>query len=86
MKRWHAFIEEYAPKIIYKPGTSNVVADALSRQVLNVLTDDSSETNDITQHSAQSSDNVQIRETSKPINQFKQQLVLNKHEGAITHE
>jgi len=30
MKRWYSFIESYSPKIIYKPGSTSVVADALS--------------------------------------------------------
>jgi len=28
MKRWYSFIESFTPKIIYKPGATNVVADA----------------------------------------------------------
>lgn len=83
MKRWHAFIEEFAPKMVYKPGTTNVVADALSRQFLNNLSD--STTISGTQHSAESSDNVQIQETKKPLNQFKQQILLSKAEFTI-HE
>lgn len=31
LKRWKARIEEYNCELIYKPGKSNVVADALSR-------------------------------------------------------
>ncbi len=38
MKRWHSFIESYTPKIIYKPGTTNVVADALSPIKINNIT------------------------------------------------
>jgi len=26
MKRWYSFIESFTPKIIYNPGTTNVVA------------------------------------------------------------
>jgi len=31
MKRWYSCFESYSPNIIYKPGATNVVADALSR-------------------------------------------------------
>jgi len=39
LKRWYSFIESYSPKIIYKPGATNVVADALSRIQINSLTE-----------------------------------------------
>jgi len=39
MNRWYSFIESFTPKIIYKPGTTNVVADALSRIQINNITD-----------------------------------------------
>lgn len=88
MKRWHAFIEEFSPKIIYKPGSSNLVADALSRIEIHNMTDESmSEDEDDfeTQHSAQSTDTFFIEETKKPLNQFKQQLLLMKNRFTI-HE
>lgn len=77
IKRWRSFIEEFSPKMIYKPGTANVVADAFSRQWVNNLTDNDSMTE--TQHSVESSDNFTILETRKPLNEFKQQLVLEKN-------
>lgn len=83
MKRWHALIEEFAPKIIYKPGTANVVADALSRQILNQISDDDSIHS--TQHSTESSENFLIPETNKPLNEFKQQILLLKNRLTI-HE
>lgn len=83
MKRWHAFIEEFAPKITYKPGTENVVADALSRQILNQISDNDSIHS--TQHSIESSDNFNISETNKPLNEFKQQILLLKNRFTI-HE
>ena len=48
VKRWKAYLEEYNYELIYKPGKSNVVADALSRpsQINTVIS---------TQHSAESS-------------------------------
>jgi len=30
MKRWYSFIKSYSPKLIYKPGSTNAVADDLS--------------------------------------------------------
>lgn len=50
LKRWMSFIEEYSPKFVYKPGATNVVAEALSRQTLNNISDDESLQG--TQHSA----------------------------------
>jgi len=87
MKRWHAFIEEFAPKIIYKPGTQNVVADALTRQILNNISD--AESLHSTQHSVESSDPFTITETAKPLNEFKQQILLSKanntsHQRVVT--
>jgi len=82
MKRLYSSIESLTPKIIYKPGTTNIVADALSRIQINNITnsdiDVSEQSNsdlDI-QHSAESSYENVIRETRKPLNQFKQKLLL----------
>jgi len=77
MKIWYSFIESYSPKIIYKPGSSNVVADALSRIQINNLTDSNETVADQnTQHSAESSFQNVTQETRKPLNQFKQQLLI----------
>jgi len=77
MKRWYSFIESYSPKIIYKPGFTNIVADALSRIQINNLTDSNETVSDQnTQHSAESSFENVIQETRKPLNQFKQQLLI----------
>uniref|UniRef100_A0A0K8W058 RNA-directed DNA polymerase n=1 Tax=Bactrocera latifrons TaxID=174628 RepID=A0A0K8W058_BACLA len=81
MKRWHAIIEEFSPKFVYQPGKTNVVADALSRLQLNHLSNESEDS----EHSAQSSENNQIQETQKPLNQFKQQIILSKNRFTI-HE
>lgn len=73
IKRWRAFIEEFAPKFYYKPGNLNVVADALSRQVMNHLSE-------VGSHSEVSlTDTIKIVETS--LNSFKNQLVLCKSNG-----
>ncbi len=77
MKRWYSFIERFTPKVIYKPGTTNVVADALSRIQINNLTDINESVSDKnTQNSAEISFENVIQETRKPLNQFKQQLLL----------
>jgi len=77
MKRWYSFNESYSPEIIYKPGSTNVVADALSRIQINNLTDSNETLSDKnTQHSAESSFENVIQETRKPLNQFKQQLLI----------
>jgi len=82
MKRWYSFIESCIPKIIYKPGTTKVVADALSRIQINNITNsdidisEQSNSDQDTQHSAESSFENVIQETRKPLNQFKQQLLL----------
>lgn len=83
IKRWRSFIEEFSPKIIYKPGVTNVVADALSRQYLNNISDEESLHD--TQHSAESSDDFNILEIFKPLNEFKQQILLSKARFTI-HE
>ncbi len=36
--KWYSFIESFTQKIIYKPGTTNVVADALSPIKINNIT------------------------------------------------
>jgi len=86
MKRWYSFIESYSPKIIYKPGATNVVADALSRIQINNLTESNESVSyQNTQHSAEISFENFIQETRKPLNQFKQQLL--KATGRFTiHE
>jgi len=77
IKRWYSFKESFTPKVIYKPGTTNVVADALSRIQINNLTDSNESVSDLnTQQSAESSFENVIQETRKPLNQFKQQLLL----------
>jgi len=82
MKKWYSFIESFTPKIIYKPGTTNVVADALSRIQINYITNsdinvsEQSNSDQETQHSAESSFENVLQETSKPLNQLKQDLLL----------
>lgn len=72
LKRWKSFIEEFSPKFFYKPGKENVVADALSRQFINNISDSLS-----TIHSQiSSSDN--IKTLNYPVNQFKNQIMISE--------
>lgn len=72
MKRWKSILEEYDYEIKYKPGKSNVVADALSR------VPQASQINSLTasQHSDQSSAHNLIPSVESPINVFKNQILL----------
>jgi len=59
------------------PGSTNVVADALSRIQINNLTDSNETVSDQnTQQSAERSFENVIQETRKPLSQFKQQLLI----------
>ena len=70
LKRWKAYLEEHDYTIEYKPGKSNVVADALSRMVICSMT--------ATQHSADDSDDFFIISTEAPLNVFKRQVIINQ--------
>lgn len=67
LKRWKAYLEEHDYQIEYKPGKSNVVADALSRIVLSMTE---------TQHSADISDDMYIISTESPLNVFQHQIII----------
>lgn len=74
LKRWKAILEEFNYEIKYKPGSTNLVADALSRPAfentqLNSMT--------VTRHSDDSSDHSMIPFTDAPINVFKNQILLS---------
>lgn len=68
LKRWKSYLEEHNYKVIYKPGKSNVVADALSRLQVNSLTP--------TQHSGEDDDSNYIISTEAPLNAFRLQIIL----------
>ena len=68
LKRWKPRLDEYDHQILYIPGKSNVVADALSRIQLeaNVLSS--------TQHSATDDESNYIPTVKAPINAFRHQI------------
>lgn len=74
LKRWKAFVEEHNGKIFYKPGKENVVADALSRQAINLLEGVSTAA---TVHSEESLSFV-IRRTEIPLNCYMNQILIEE--------
>lgn len=73
LKRWKAIIEDYGAKLTYKPGTQNVVADALSRQAINTSSVG-------TVHSSDSSSEQIIKTVSQPFNAYGTQIELIPNE------
>lgn len=75
-----AFVDECNAKVFYKPGKDNVVADALSRQQINNLSDNSSVITEATVHSEASFTNT-ILSVDKPVNCFRNQIIIE--EGTV---
>lgn len=78
LKRWKAILEEYNYELKYKPGSSNVVADALSRPVQEAQVNSMT----ATQHSNKSSSQHLIPYTDAPLNVFKNQLIISENQNA----
>lgn len=76
LKRWKAYVEESGAKIQYKPGKENIVADALSRQFCNTLNDNSCSESSHSMASSPPED--VIKRVNKPINDYKNQLHIQK--------
>lgn len=72
LRKWKCRLEEYDYELRYKPGKSNIVADALSR----IPTVEINATS-VTCHSDESSSHDLIYSTEAPINAFKNQIFLN---------
>lgn len=72
LKKWKNFIAEFGADIKYKPGLQNVVADALSRQQINIVTSETT---------IDSTDNLnveKIKRVSLPLNRFKNQFEISE--------
>lgn len=72
LKRRKAILEEYNYELKYKPSSSNIIADALSRPVENNQLNSTT----ATQHSHKSSPQNLIQFTEAPLNVFKNQLII----------
>lgn len=83
LKRWRAILEEHNYEIKYKPGSTNIVADALSRPTL-TRTEVNSMTQ--TQHSDESSHQNLIPFTDAPINVFKNQIIISAGDPSYKFE
>lgn len=85
LKRWKDKLEEYDYELIYKPGKSNIVADALSR----APTEGNLQINTMTgtTHSDDSSGEDLVPATESPINVFKNQLwILEGEEDSYSFQ
>ena len=80
--RWKIKLSEFDYKIQYLAGKANVVADALSRIEINHLVDmgsqERSDTDLATQHSAAEDNSRYFHITEKPINVFGNQFIFKK--------
>lgn len=85
LKRWKARIEEYNHELIYKPGRSNYVADALSRlktsvyHISDMSTDTASEGNSQTTRTASegNENNSQVTDTASETMDYDEQSMIS---------
>lgn len=76
LKRWKERLEEYDYELFYKPGKSNIVADALSRAPADQNPQINSMTGTV--HSDESSGEELVPAVEAPINGFKNQLLISE--------
>lgn len=74
---WSLELENYDYDVAYRPGKTNVVADALSRKIdLNMNEMDDGSTDTI--HSADTSEDFFIHFTERPINNYRNQIIFRQ--------
>ena len=80
--RWKLELEEFEFDIKYKKGTTNSNADSLSRiePAINANVSESL----MTQHSSNTDDNDYIPSTERPINEFRNQIILKQTNESST--
>lgn len=82
IKRWKAFIDEHNANVFYKPGKENLVADALSRQHIHAMEDENC--SDLATIHSEESLTYTIESTDKPVNCFRNQIILEEAEFPAT--
>lgn len=85
LKRWKARLEEYNYELVYKPGATNRVADALSRLETEANPLESSVSSG-TVHSADEDGTTLIPHCEAPINVFKNQIIIREGRDIFAHE
>ena len=74
--RWKLELEEFEFDITYKKGTTNSIANSLPRIELAINANVPESL--MTQHSSNTDDNDYIPSTERPINEFRNQIILEK--------
>ena len=82
IKRWKALEDEHNAKIFYKPGRENVVADALSRQQIDVLSNDQ-QIDHATVHSEESL-TYAINKSENSVNCYRNQIIIEEAQHATS--
>lgn len=81
IKRWKSLVESFNAKIFYKPGKENHVADALSRQHMNMVEVGMEPSSDCATIHSEESLTYTIETVDKPVNCFRNQIVLQECES-----
>lgn len=85
LKRWKAFLEDFNYELRYKSGSTNTVADALSRPPkeetrTDTLPQAGGDTSQINALNESSSQNL-LQYTDAPVNVFKNRIFITSDEG-----